>query len=131
MVIMRKAKYLAIYCTDVGGVNQRIARKRFKPNIKEISFKDETFIVDISKPISRTSKGTYEYHFLRGKGQVIISTQQAPVSPEYVFALLKREYVSQLVAGMNIKALGTELYIWAIMGALAGIGVGVALGMNI
>lgn len=128
---MRKAKYLAIYCVDVGGVNQRMMRKRFKPNVKEISFKNETFIVDISKPICRTSKGTYEYHFLRGKGQIIISTQDSPVSPEYTFALLKREYVSQLVAGMNIKALGTELYIWALMGALAGLGAGIAVGMNI
>lgn len=127
----RQARYVGVYCVDVGGVNQKVMRKRFKPDAKDITFGNETFIVDISRPISRTKKGVYEYQFLRGKGQIMIASTESAVSPEYQYNLLKREYVSQLVAGMNIKQLGSELYIWALMGAVAGLGAGVAIGMMV
>jgi hypothetical protein len=104
---------------------QRIASKKFRANVPSIDFKGESFVVDSSAPLYRTKRGKYIYLFEKGKGQVLLKTSDAIMSPQLVRAVFKQEIVKQLVAGLDSgMSLTISQIMFAIMGALGGMGLG-------
>jgi hypothetical protein len=128
-----KPRYRAVLVEDIGGVNQRVLSRKFKPGTEKITFYNETFQVDMSKPISRNRKGVYEYHFKKGTGQLQVapSSKTKVPSGEFTFQLLERKWVSQLVAGMSKKSDVYDYLIYIILSLVAGLGFGLAIGMMI
>jgi hypothetical protein len=63
--------------------------------------------------------------FEKGKGQVLLKTSDAIMSPQLVRAVFKQEIVKQLVAGLDSgMSLMLSQIVFAIMGALGGMGLG-------
>ena len=121
---MKPSYYASLLVRQNGGL-QFVAGRKFRPTDKQITIRGQTFLVDISKPIYRNKKGRFMYLFEQDVGQITNnSADQLGVSQKLTKALFKREIVSQLVMGLEREGLGVNYWLWALMGALAGVGVG-------
>ncbi len=121
---MKPTYYANLLVRQNGGL-QLIAGRKFKPTAQEITLRGQTFLVDISKPIYRNKKGRFIYLFEYGVGQITNnSADQLEVSQSFTKALFRNQIVTQLVAGLNKETLGLNNIVWAIMGAMGGLGIG-------
>jgi hypothetical protein len=120
-----KAKYLAIYAVRINGGLQRIKARKFLPSEKQVTFGDDTFIIDISNPIYRTVRGKYLFLFEKNKGQVTLSDTSLQINQGIIKALFKQELPRQLVAGLNDSmSVTADKLMFLIAGILGGLGLG-------
>lgn len=123
---MARAKYIVYYCVRVGSALQRIQTRKFKPSVTEITFRDKgTYQVDINNPTFITPRNKRIYLIEKNAGQVSPAKGgKTTISPELAKAVFKREWVRQLVAGMNVKNDLSSRLIDIIIGVMDGTGLG-------
>ena len=119
-----KPSYYAIYVVRRNGGLYWAGGRKFKPSASSVTISKQTFTVDISRPMFVNRKGRSIYLFEHGVGQVLTTPNNAALSPKYVKAIFGQEIVAQLVSGLGHKAGQWDNIIWAVMGALAGVGLG-------
>jgi hypothetical protein len=119
-----KPSYYAIYVVRQNGGLQWAGARKFRPQDRSVTLKKETFVVDIAKPLYRDKKGRFIYLFEQGQGQIMTVADSPGVSPKLVRAVFGQEIIAQLVSGLNKQVLPYENIIWAVMGALGGVGLG-------
>jgi hypothetical protein len=123
---MARAKYIVYYCVRVGSALQRIQTRKFKPSVTELTFKDKgTYQIDINNPTFITPRNKRIYLVEKNFGQIVPKSGSKPaISPELARALFKREWVKQLVAGMNTKQFDSAMLIYTLLGIMGGVGIG-------
>lgn len=124
--MLYRAKHIVYYCVRVGSALQRVRTRTFKPTITELTFKDGgTYQIDINNPTFITSRNKRIYLIEKNIGQVSPAKGIRPtISPELAKAVFKREWVRQLVAGMNVKTDLSSRLIDIIIGLMGGLGIG-------
>ncbi len=119
-----KPRYVANYLVRQNGGLQWIGSKRFKPSDTTITLYGEEFVIDIARPLYRNRRGWFVYMFEQGQGQIYSISDTPGISPKLVKAVFGQEIIRQLVTGLDQAAISWNQIIWAVMGALGGVGIG-------
>jgi hypothetical protein len=119
----KKKKYYAVYCLREVGVQTIIAIKRINPTKKSVSFRGNTFVLDITTP--SYTKGTKVYYFfsISDKQQLTFSNDKEPlVNTELIDSILSQKIIEQLTKNLNndFKMNIMTLMMGVIIGALVG-----------
>lgn len=120
-----REKYIAIYTIDVGGMRQRIGKKRFKPTAKLITFrKDGPYPINLNEANYRSGRKII-YIFERGKGQYVGQSSKLSGTEPVLKTLFFDELPKQLVSGMERKSLlDFDVLIFVLLSLIAGAGLG-------
>ena len=122
----RYDKYVVIFMKIVAGVPHELKRKRIKPYITKVSFRNFSAPFIIETPTYRR-RNTYYYQFDIEKGQMFSVGTKSPIDLAFMNLILEGSTIKQLVSSVERVKIGMVI-IYMIMGIAMGAGLGYIIG---